>query len=174
MFKNNVYQKLIQRHSGFTEDEMFNAFKNKDEEQIEKFRKILLKNYENVSFCFKVGQSIHDLKRSIQLQEEKTGKSVELVVVDYIELILTDKSDATAASAEAAQGLREIANEGRVVFVLLQPNKMSSKPNEPLKSYNAAKGSSSIAQAVTAMLTAHRPGLDSRNPENDKYFGTRS
>lgn len=171
MFKNNVYQKLIQRHSGLSEDELYQAFKDKDYEQIEKFRKILIDNYENVSFCYKVGQSIHDLKRSIQLQEEKVGKPIELVVVDYIELILTDKSDATAASAEAAQGLREIANEGRVVFVLLQPNKMSSKPNEPLKSYNAAKGSSAIAQAVTAMLTAHRPGLDSRNPENDKYFG---
>ena len=171
MFKNNVYQKLIQRHSGLDEEEMFDAFRNKDEEQIEKFREILKNNYENVSFCFKVGQSVDDLKRSIRMQEEKTGKPVELVVVDYIELILTDKSDPTAASAEAAQGLREIANEGRVVFVLLQPNKMSSKPNEPLKSYNAAKGSSAISQAVTAMLTAHRPGLDSRNPENDKYFG---
>lgn len=171
MFKNNVYQKLIQRHSGITEDEIFEAFKNKDTEQIEKFREMLKKNYGNVSFCYKVGQSIQDLKQSIRMQEEKKGEPVELVIVDYIELILSDKSDPTAASAEAAQGLREIANEGRVVFVLLQPNKMSSKPNEPLKSYNAAKGSSSIAQAVTAMLTAHRPGLDSRNPENDKYFG---
>lgn len=170
MYKNNVYQKLIQRHMDISEDELFQYFVDRDEEKIEKMRETLISNYENVSFCFRVGQSIQDLKTSIKFQEKITGKPVELVVVDYLELILTHASDPTAASAEAAQGLREISNEGRVVLMLLQPNKMSSKPNEPLLSYNAAKGSSAIAQAATAILTAHRPGLSSRNPESDKYF----
>lgn len=170
MFKHNVYQKLIQRHTGLSEDDIFKFFVDKEEEKIEQFRDVLVNNYENVSFCFKAGQSISELKQSIAIQEEKVGKTVELVVVDYLELILSKYSDATAASAEAVQGLREIANEGRVVIVLLQPNKLSSKPNEPITSYNAAKGSSAIAQAVTAMLTAHRPGLSSEFPEEDNYF----
>jgi len=89
---------------------------------------------------------------------------------DYLELIETEKSDPTASSAEAINGLREIANDGRVVVVLLQPNKMSSKPDQPMLSYNAAKGSSMIAQAVTAMITCHRPGYSSENPENDRFF----
>lgn len=170
MYKNNVYQKLLQRHTGMSEDQLFDVFVKQDRTQIGEFKELLNENYGNVSFCFKVGQSIEDLKLSIRRQEEKVGKFIDFVVIDYIELILTDKSDSTAASAEAAQGLREIANEGRVVLVLLQPNKMSSKPNEPMTSYNAAKGSSSIAQAVTAMLTCHRPGLNSRKPENDLFF----
>lgn len=170
MFRYNVYQKLIQRHTSYTEDELFQFFIDKDVKKIEEFRQILLDNYSNVSFCFKVGQSIEDLKNSIKLQEEKLGKTIELVIVDYLELILTKATDPTAASAEAAQGLREIANEGRVVLMLLQPNKLSSKPNEPLLSYNAAKGSSSIAQAATAILTAHRPGQSSTTPQTDKYF----
>jgi len=93
-----------------------------------------------------------------------------LVVIDYLELVAIDVADATAKSLEAVNGLREIANEGRVVVVLLQPNKISSKPDQPLLSYNAAKGSSMVAQAVTAMLTCHRPGYSSENPENDLYF----
>jgi replicative DNA helicase len=170
MYRHNVYQKLIQMHSGLSEDILFESFINKDQEKINQYRKLLEKNYSNVSFCFKVGQSIEDLKTSIKLQEEKIGKTIELVVVDYLELVLTKASDPTAASAEAIQGLREIANEGKVVICLLQPNKMNSKPNEPILNYTAAKGSSSIGQAATAIITAHRPGLSSETPENDKYF----
>jgi KaiC/GvpD/RAD55 family RecA-like ATPase len=171
MYKNNVYQKLIQRHTGLKDDDIYKVFINNDKTKIEEFRQILSDNYGNVTFCFKNGQSIAQLKASIKLSEQKTGKKIDLVVVDYIELILSEKSDPTAASAEAAQGLREIANEGRVVLILLQPNKLSSKPNEPLTSYNSAKGSSAIAQSVTTMLTLHRPGLHSRLQNEDNFIG---
>ena len=107
---------------------------------------------------------------NLEMEEEKIDAKMDLVLVDYLELVQTDKSDPTASSLEAINGLREIANEGRVVVVLLQPNKVSSKPDQPLLSYNAAKGSSMVAQAVTAMLTCHRPGYSSENPENDEYF----
>ena len=170
MYKHNVYQKLIQRHTGLSEDQLFDYFRKKDMAKINEFKKILSDNYKNVAFCFKSGQSIDELKKSIKMQEESTGKAIELVVVDYLELIQTDKSDPTASSAEAINGLREIANEGRVVVTLLQPNKMSSKPDEPMLSYNAAKGSSMIAQAVTAMFTCNRPGYSSETPENDRFF----
>jgi len=170
MYSLNVYSKLIQRHTGMEEEEMFDCFRNKDQAKIEEFRQILKDNYDNVSFCFKSGQSIDGLKKSIKMEEDKLGKMIDLVVIDYLELIQTDKSDPTANSLEAMNGLREIANEGRVVIVLLQPNKMSSKPDQPVLSYNAAKGSAMVAQAVTAMLTCHRPGYSSENPENDEYF----
>lgn len=172
MYRWNIYQKLLQKHTKMSEDDIFDVFKNEDVEQIQKFREILEREYSNVSFCFKVGQSIPDLKNSIRREELKRGTVIDLVVVDYLELVLTDVSDPTAASAEAAQGLREIANEGRVVVGLLQPNKMSSTPDEPITTYNAAKGSSTIAQAGTAILTCHRPGMSSaNNNEDDHYFG---
>lgn len=171
MYKNNVYQKLIQRHTGLKDDDIYKVFVEGNLEKIEEFRKVLSDNYGNVTFCFKNGQSIAQLKQSIKNAETRVGKKVDLVVVDYIELILSEKSDPTAASAEAAQGLREIANEGRVVLILLQPNKLSSKPNEPLTSYNSAKGSSAIAQSVTSMLTLHRPGLHSRLRNEDNFIG---
>lgn len=172
MYKDNVYQKLIQRHTRLSEDDLYDIFINKDTERIKEFRQILKDEYENVSFCFKVGQTVGDLKKSVQREEEKRGRPIELVVVDYLELVLTNASDPTAASAEAAQGLRELANEGRVVFGLLQPNKFGSTVDEAITTYNAAKGSSSIAQAGTAMLTGHRPGMSSiNNNEDDHFFG---
>ena len=171
MYKNNVYQKLIQRHTGLSEEELYEIFINDDASKISELRQLLVDEYKNVSFCYRVGQSIQDLKFSIDREEKRLGKPIELVVVDYLELVLTDAKDPTAASAEAAQGLREIANDGRVVFGLLQPNKFSSTPDEAITSYNAAKGSSSIAQSATAMITGHRPGMSSENNnENDEYF----
>lgn len=169
MYKHNITSKLIVRETGDSEDNMFQAFIDKDAKKIKTYRDAL-KNYSNVSFCFKSGQTIKDLKKSIDMEEEKQGKAIDLVIIDYLELIQTDKSDPTISSAEAIQGLREVANDGRVVVVLLQPNKMSSKINMPMMSYNAAKGSSSIAQACTAILGCWREGVSPDTPENDNYF----
>ena len=166
-----LFQKLLQRETRLTDDEIYDIYRNGDREKIANFKKILTNNYENVTFCFKVGQTIGDLKRSIAKREKQLGEKIGLVVVDYIELIMSDKSDATAASAEAAQGLREIANSGKVVVVLLQPNKMSSKADEAPKTYNAAKGSSAIAQAVTSMMGCFRPGYNPEDTSMDKFFG---
>jgi replicative DNA helicase len=166
-----LFQKLLQRETRLTDDEIYDVYRRGDTEQIDKFKIILKKHYENVTFCFKVGQSIRDLKKTIAQREQIMGEKIGLVVIDYIELILSDKSDATQASAEAAQGLREIANSGKVVVVLLQPNKMSSKPDEAPKTYNAAKGSSAIAQAVTSMMGCFRPGYNPEDTTMDKFFG---
>lgn len=171
MNSNILFQKLLQRETGFTDDQIYEFYKNKDMVQIEKFKAILKKHYDNVTFDFKVGSTIEGLKRSISKKEQELGEPVKLVVVDYIELIMSDRSDATQASAEAAQGLREIANSGKLVVVLLQPNKMSTKLDEAPKSYTAAKGSSSIAQAVTSMMGVFRPGYSPEDPSNDKYYG---
>lgn len=171
MNSNILFQKLLQRETGLTDDQIYEVYKNKDIEQIEKFKTILKKHFSNVVFDFKVGSTIEGLKKSIARKEQELGEEVKLVVVDYIELIMSDKSDATAASAEAAQGLREIANAGKLVVVLLQPNKMSTKLDEAPKSYTAAKGSSAIAQAVTSMMGVFRPGYSPEDPSMDKFYG---
>jgi KaiC/GvpD/RAD55 family RecA-like ATPase len=170
MAGNILIQKLVQRETGMTADEVFDVYREKDTEQIGKFQEVLRKNFNNVSFCFKSGQSIGELRDSIRQEEARLGEEIKLVIVDYLELIRAKSSDATQASAEAIQGLREIANDGKVVVCLLQPNKISSTPDEPLLTYNAAKGSSAIAQAVTAMITCYRPGYSSQTPEEDNYF----
>jgi KaiC/GvpD/RAD55 family RecA-like ATPase len=170
MAGNILIQKLVQRETRLTPDEVFDVYREKNQAEIARFKQILSKNYSNVSFCFKAGQSVQELRDSIRQEEQRQGEEIKLVIVDYLELIRAKSSDPTQASAEAIQGLREIANEGRVVVCLLQPNKLSSTPDEPLLTYNAAKGSSAIAQAVTAMVTCHRPGYSSENPENDNYF----
>ena len=50
---------------------------------------------------------------------------------------------------------------------------MNANPAEEVSTYQAAKGSSAIAQAVSVMLGVNRPGYDPRHPEDDKYLTIR-
>jgi replicative DNA helicase len=171
MSQYDVIQKLTQRHTGMKRDELYDIYTSDNQKEIDKVSNILQDNYANVSFVFKTGQNIEEIKDSIIKREQLLGVDIPLIVVDYLELVQSKYSDATQASSDVIQGLREIAiNMNKIVIVLLQPNKMSSTVDQPITSYNAAKGSASVAQAVTAMLTVHRPGYSSRTPEYDNYF----
>jgi hypothetical protein len=171
MSKYDVFQKLIQKHTKLDRDKLYKVYKEGTKEEQHKVAKTVSDQYKNVRFVFKTGQSIEEMRQTIINTEKKLGVSFRLIVVDYLELVQSKYSDPTQSSAEVIQGLREIAiNMNKAVLVFLQPNKMSSTIDEPLLSYNSAKGSSTIAQACTAILTIHRPGYSSRTPETDKFF----
>jgi RecA/RadA recombinase len=171
MSKYDVYQKLIQKHTKKNRDALYKVYKEGSKEEQQKLSEAVNDQYKNVRFVFKTGQSIEEMRNTIISTEKKLGITIRLVIVDYLELVQSKYSDATQSSAEVIQGLREIAiNMNKAVIVFLQPNKMSSTIDMPILSYNAAKGSSAIAQAVTAMLTIHRPGYSSRTPENDRFL----
>jgi len=171
MSKYDVFQKLIQRHTKLDRDTLYDIYRVGDVSEQKRVAGVVAEEYKNVRFVFKTGQSIEEMKQTIINTEKKLGIDFRLIVVDYLELVQSKYSDPTQSSAEVIQGLREIAiNMNKAVVVFLQPNKMSSTIDEPLLSYNAAKGSSAIAQACTAILTIHRPGYSSRTPETDKFF----
>lgn len=167
----DVLEKLALKHFRISKKELYRRIKE-DPEFVNKLDIVLTREYPNTHFIFRTGQTIDELKQSISETEKKTGRKVRMLIVDYLELIQSKFSDPTQASMESIQGLREIAiNMNICVIVLLQPSKMGTSINEPVTSYTMAKGSSSIQQAVTAMLTLHRPGYSSRTPENDLYMG---
>lgn len=170
MFHALVFQKLVQKHFQKDADVIFDDFANKPE-VCNDVIKTLGQEYKNVEFCFDAGQTPEQMAQTIKAVEDKRAKKVRFIVVDYNELVLSDKSDPTAHSAYVIQKLREIANtQNLCVLILLQPNKMSGNPAEEINSYHAAKGSSAISQAVSIMLGINRPGYDPKKPEQDKYI----
>lgn len=170
MFHSLVFQKLVQKHFQKDADTIFDDFAN-DPTAGEKIIEVLKEEYKNVEFCFDAGQTPDQMAQTIKSVEDKRAKKVRFIVVDYNELVLSDKSDPTAHSAYVIQKLREIANtQNLCVLILLQPNKMSGNPAEEINSYHAAKGSSAISQAVSIMLGINRPGYDPKKPESDKYI----
>lgn len=170
MFHSALYMRMLQKHTGFQQEKIYDLFRNNDKQTIDIFNKIN-DNYKNVKFCFKAGQTPDEIEDTIKYVQDNTGEKVKLIIVDYNELVVNNMSDSTASSALTAQRLRQIANEHEVcVLTLLQPSKNYSSPADEITNFNAAKGSSSIAQALTVMLGCSRPGFNPRKPENDNFF----
>lgn len=170
MFQAALLTRMLQRHTGYSQKNIFEIWSS-NSPQKEDIKKLLAEEYANVDFCFKSGQSPNEIVETIDEVESKTGEKVKLIVVDYNELVISDKSDDTAASAQIAQKLRQIANEKQVCsLTLLQPSKIYSSPGDEITNYNAAKGASSITQSLTLMLGCSRPGFNPLDSSHDKYF----
>jgi len=170
MFQAALLTRMIQRHTGYTQKHIFQIWGSDNAEKLA-IKQMLADEYKNVDFCFKAGQSPQEIVETIDEVEAKTGEKVKLIVVDYNELVVSDKADDTAASAQIAQKLRQIANEKQVCsLTLLQPSKVYSAPADEITNYNAAKGASSIAQSMTLMLGCARPGFNPLDSSHDKFF----
>ncbi len=170
MYSALVFQKLVQKHLKVSDKDLFDKFKNGDQDFQNKALEVLKNEYKNVQFCFKTGQTPEQIEQTILFTKEKTGKIPRLLIVDYSELVLSDMSDGTAASAFVAHKLREIANKyNTCVFVLLQPNKMTGTPADEIISYQSAKGSSTIQQSLSVMLGMSRPGYDPKRVDDDQF-----
>lgn len=170
MFHSALVSRMIQKHTGLPLDDVYDTFL-KSPKKADQIKEMLKKEYKNVRFCFKSGQSCDELQDTILETEDKIGDKVKLVIVDYNELLIAKHSDPTSASGEVAQRLRQIANDKQVcVLTLLQPSKLFSTPGDEVTNYNAAKGSSAIVQSLTLMLGAARPGFNPTNPDEDRYF----
>lgn len=166
-----VFQRLIQRHKGLSGDAVFQAYKNKDTKVINEIDMMMDENYKNVSYCFKTGLTVEDIRQQILNEQERSGEKVKLVVVDYLECISGPYSDATANTALIAQKLKDIANDLELTLVLLlQPQKHAGDPSDELLTYRNIKGSSAVEQAASIILSVWRPGFSAKTPQNDRFM----
>jgi KaiC/GvpD/RAD55 family RecA-like ATPase len=172
-----VYLKLIQKKFGVGPDEVFKAYKTgvlhtKDNMySIREVEHIIEQEYKRVKFSFKCGLDVPTIKDSIITYQDKIGEKVKLVVIDYLECLAGPYSDATANTAIHANQLKDLANETETcVLLLLQTQKHSSAPDEPLLSMRNIKGSSVIEQATSCVLTLYREGYSPNYADKDKFI----
>ncbi len=167
-----VYQRLAQRHTGHSSDRLFAAYQSNDTAVIEKVQKTLAEEYKNVKFCFKGAMNVDIIKKAIVAERDATGEFPKLVVIDYLENVMTDLSnDPTIAKGFVARSLKDMANEfGICILLLVQPAKVTGGPSEELNSYYNIKGSGLVAEASAQVITMHRPGFDPKNPSDDNYI----
>lgn len=165
-----VIQKLMQRHTTLAEADIDEKIKNMTPQEEDEITKILSEEYGNVSICFESGQSVSEISTVLKEEREKHG-DVNLVVIDYNELISSQNADSTEASKEVAQKLRALANNLNVcIIVLMQPNKIAGGPSDEIKTYRSIKGSSMSEQSLDLALGLSRPGFDSEFPDEDKFI----
>lgn len=167
-----VYQRLAQRHTGYHSDRLFAAYQSGDVGVIEKVEKTLDAEYSNVKFCFRGAMNVDIIREALLKEKELTGEFPKLIVVDYLENVLTDLSnDPTIAKGFVARSLKDIANEFAICVILLtQPAKVTGGPAEELNSYFNIKGSGLVAEASAQVITMHRPGFDPKNPSDDNFI----
>lgn len=170
VYHSMIYLRLLQRHTGLPQEQIFKTFRT-DPKKSQEYHAMIKREYDKVNFCFKSGITPDDIQQTIIDTQERTGEKIKLIIIDYNELVISGASDPTQASAQVAQRLRQIANDQSVcVVTLLQPSKLYSNPAEEATTYQAAKGSGSIAQSLTLMLSLARPGFNPRKPEQDRYL----
>jgi KaiC/GvpD/RAD55 family RecA-like ATPase len=167
-----VYQRLAQRHTGYHSDRLFKAYQTRDVGVIEKVEKTLDEEYANVKFCFRGAMNVDIIRDALLKEKELTGEFPKLIVVDYLENVLTSLSnDPTIAKGFVARSLKDIANEFAICVILLtQPAKVTGGPAEELNSYFNIKGSGLVAEASAQVITMHRPGFDPKNPADDNFI----
>lgn len=167
-----VFQRLIQKHTGFNSKKIFEFYKNNDS-KTQEFSKIIDEQYKNVKFCFRSGVTVDDIKQYIIQENEKLDNTnkIKLIVIDYLECLVGPYSDPTANTGLISQQLKDLANELELtVLLLLQPQKHAGDPSDELLSYRKIKGSSAIEQAASIILTLWRPGFSPQKPEDDRYM----
>lgn len=166
-----VYQRIIQRHTGEKADTILENYKINNVEKINLYNEALIKEYKNVKFCFRTGMTVDHIKQSLIYERDTTGVMPKLIVIDYLECIVGPFSDSNANKALIATQLKDIANEfGVCVFLLVQPAKQSGDPSQELTSYTQIKGSSVLGEAASVVFTMYRPGFSPKSPERDKYL----
>jgi len=167
-----VFQRLAQRHTGYHSDKLFEAYQSRNKHVIDIVESTLDKEYENVKFCFRGAMNVDIIRDAIIKEKQMHGEYPKLVVIDYLENVMTDLSnDPTIAKGFVARSLKDMANEfGICVLLLTQPAKISGGPAEELNSYYNIKGSGLVAEASAQVITMHRPGFDPKNPSDDNFI----
>lgn len=165
-----VYQRLIQKHTGDHPNTIEKNYVTNNLNKIEEYENVLNNEYEHVKFCFRTGLTTEEMRNVIIKERDKTGVTPKLIVIDYLECVKGPFSDSNANKALIATQLKDIANEfGICVFLLTQPTKMDGDPSYELSSYTQIKGSSVIGEAASVVFTMYRPGFSSSEPQYDKY-----
>lgn len=166
-----IYSKLIQRATGMSFKQVMDLYRN-DPKTARELTERIKEDYKNVSFNFKSGVTVADMKNIIKNEQERTGKPVKLLVTDYLECIAGPYSDATANTGFICNQLKDLANELNVCsLLLLQTQKHSTgEISDPLLSMRQIKGSSVIEQSCSVVLTLWREGYSPKTVEDDKYI----
>ena len=170
MRRNRLYEKLLYRVSGLSREQLYAKIANDEAKPI--FDKVR-EEYKNVYFYDRSCPTVDDIRKYILNIEEKTGKKVKLVMVDYFERVNADKSEETAASKEVAGKLQDLVNDLNICLItLVQPNKfaLSGGPDTPILNYTSIKGSSYLYQAFRSIISIWRPFFTPELKDHDKFL----
>ncbi len=170
-----LFARLVQKYCSMGFKEILYAIQKKPQVQWKKELKnawdIVMENYKNVGFSFNSGPAVVDINRLVEEHEQEKGTPVKFLVVDYLEKIRCDYSDATAATGYNASRLSDLTrNRDLTTLLLLQTQKASGDPSDELLSMRKVKGSSVLEQDMRVIMSTWRygfnPDVKGSNPDD--------
>lgn len=170
MHYNRLFEKALYRVSGLDRTNLYDLFKNDQEEDV---MKKLQEEFGNVNFFHKSCPTVSDLREYILACQEHSGEKIKLVVLDYFERITSDLNEETAASKRVAGELQDLVNDLDICLVtLVQPNKvsLSGGPDSPILNYTSIKGSSYLYQSFRIIISLWRPFYNPDDFSNDRFM----
>lgn len=121
---------------------------------------------EKVCISSESSMTVADIAREIDVQEAMTGRKVELVIIDFVQLLKSDKDGLYANSTHNAESLKNLAKEKNICILGLSQPSDRSKGSDQELGLAAAKGSGAWEETVSAQITCWRP-FSLKHPEHD-------
>lgn len=173
MSKSRMFEKMLYKVTGgMKREEIFSKWK--DEESRQELLDLVNEEFGNVYMFNKSSPTVEQIREYVDDVEAKTGKKVELLMIDYFERVMSEFADDTKASKMVANGIQDIVNDYPHIraITLVQPSKNSlgGGPDNPILSYTSIKGSSFLYQAFRQIISLWRPFFNPETREIDNYM----
>lgn len=160
MHKHLVYLKLAMKLTSYTQDQILNIFKSRDQEKTNFIRDKIKQHYGLTHFDFSGTLSMDDMKHRIHAIEAKENIDIKLVVVDYASRIAGPYSDSYANAKYNALRSKDVSDDTNAAWLILsQISRMTGDGSNPLRTKRAAKDAGDWEEAATNVITMWRPFL---------------
>lgn len=136
-----------------------------DQELIKESKEVFDKLSEETLISSRSGLSVADIKKEIEMYESMTSKKLKLIIIDYVQLLKSDKEGLYANSTYNAEALKELAKEKNICIVGLSQTQRSGAGDQEI-GLAGAKGSGAWEENVSTQINCWRPFSVNR-PEQD-------
>jgi len=158
MHKNLIYQKLAQKYTPYTRDEIFSLFVKKDKQKIDHIRQVISDHYGKTYFDFSKTLTMEQIRDRIFDIEQKSGKKIKFVLIDYAGRISGPYSDKYAnASYNALKSIEVAEVTDTATIIVSQISRSTGSECTPLRTKRAAKESGDWEESASNVITMWRP-----------------
>lgn len=166
MHKNLVYLKLAQKLTRYSQKEILDFYKYKNQSKIQEIRELVAQKYGKTYFDFSSTLTLEQMRDKVFRMEDANGSKIRLVVVDYAGRVSGPYSDTFANANYNALKSTEIASVTDSAWLYLsQISRNVGDGSNPLRTKRAAKESGTWEESATNVITMWRPFMG--KPEND-------
>lgn len=167
MHRNVVLLKLATKVTNYSQKQIVEFYKTKNESKKAEIRIAINNKYSNTIFDFSKTMTIEQMRDKVFAAEEKLGKKIKLVVVDYASRISGAFSDRYANATYNALKSVEVAEATDAAWIYIsQISRNAGDGSSPLRTKRAAKESGDWEEAASNVITLWRPFLGSSEEDN--------